>query len=844
MAFFNRGSGLVRKIVFLPILIIVLSIIVIALIFAFCMSKETMKTATYDAESTLNVSIRTFDNYITSTSRLAEIFSNSFEAQGGDIDSLLLNLKKAVLSSDIYKDAFVSTYSGNARDINNHEFFISKSTNDSLRKGEKIAKIVKSEEWEDSGFPVLRIGVPINIYGNFQGGVFFDIPIAGENSKIFRLITASKIGKYGYGFLLTQTGTVLVHENSDYIWKNIKDIKAVEFKVPIANRLPDFLNYKMFGKKKFAVGKTDPITNTKFYLAVCTQNIMGDVKMAIFFLFVAFFLVAVFLALILYSQIKPVVGDILQVNSALKDISKGNYDVVLKTESHTEVDEIAKNTIFMAKEIKNDLYEIEYLKSYMENILNSLNVAIVTADRKGKLEFSNDYAKKIFNLEGVSLIFDFIVKNNLNIYFDPDKLLESNDFIYFPDVEFKEATFDVYIRSYKSIVAENILIAAYDISKRKDLENTLSQIQRMQSLGLMASGIAHDFNNFLGTIQGYLELMQISSDSAQRNSYVTKAYDSIYDAKNMVNKLLVFTKSSIQNREVLNLSDIINTAIEMVRNSIGLKNIFFDFSGSNSDIKIEMDKTDALQIFTNLFLNSIQAIDRVGKITIKAKTLYIESDRDSLRAGKYVKIIVNDNGSGIPEKDINKVFDPFFTTKNEGTGLGMYVIRTIVEKNSGSIKLLSKEGIGTTVEILLPLYSGSIQPKKTNSENYYYGNGETLLLVDDDDNMRGVVKEMLFKLNYKVYDFADPDEGLKFLKERNDEISLIILDILMPKRDAYGFLDAMLEYKIDVPVLLISGFTTKFPKIEKYPFYKAFLPKPFGMKTLSLMVARYLKRRL
>jgi CheY-like chemotaxis protein/two-component sensor histidine kinase len=338
--------------------------------------------------------------------------------------------------------------------------------------------------------------------------------------------------------------------------------------------------------------------------------------------------------------------------------------------------------------------------------------------------------------------------------------------------------------------------------------------------------------------------MQISSDSVERNNYATKAYDSIYDAKNMVNKLLVFTKASARNKEILNLNDIINTAIEMVRSSIGLKNIFFDFPGISDDIKIEMNKTDALQIFTNLFLNSIQAIDKVGKITIKAKPIYIDSDKDSLHAGKYVKIIVNDNGSGIPDKDINKVFDPFFTTKNDGTGLGMYVIRTIVEKNAGSIKLLSKEGIGTTVEILLPLYSGSIQSKRENNENYYYGSGETLLLIDDDENMRNVVKQMLKKLNYKVYDFGDPDEGLKCLREKENEISLVILDILMPKRDAYGFLDAMLENKIDVPVLLISGFTTKFPKIEKYPFYKAFLPKPFGMKTLSLMVAKNIRRRL
>jgi signal transduction histidine kinase/CheY-like chemotaxis protein len=534
----------------------------------------------------------------------------------------------------------------------------------------------------------------------------------------------------------------------------------------------------------------------------------------------------------------------LEINSALKNVSKGNYDISLKINSGTEVDEIAKNTIFMAKEIKQDLYEIEHLKSYMENILNSLNVAIITASKEGVLEFSNDYAKKIFDFDKISLIFDLIVKNNLNIYFDPNKLSENQDPIYFPDIEFKNRTFDIYIKAYKSSITAGTLIMAYDISKRKELEKSLSQIQRIQSLGLMASGIAHDFNNFLGTIQGYLELMQIATDAAERNNYSTKAYDSIYNAKNMVNKLLVFTKSSVRNKEILNLNDIVSTAIDMVSNSIGLKNIYFDFDKISDDIKIEMDKTDTLQIFTNLFLNAIQAIDKVGKITIKIKTLYIDSDKNSLRTGKYVKIIVNDNGSGIPKKDLEKIFDPFFTTKNSGTGLGMYVIRTIVEKNSGSINVLSKEGIGTTVEILLPLYSGSIQPKNINMENYYYGNGETLLLVDDDNNMRTVVKQMLEKLNYRVYDSEEVDKGLKIVKEKEAEISLIILDVLMPKKDAYEFLDTMLEEKIDVPVLLISGFTTKLPKIDKYPFYKAFLPKPFGMKTLSLMVAKNMKRRI
>jgi nitrogen-specific signal transduction histidine kinase/HAMP domain-containing protein len=839
----KKPSKLLRKVLILPLLVVAISIILIAIFLSFYVSNQTLNETIGNVSQNVDMIINTFDSYISSTENLTKIFSNSFEAQGGDTDSLLLNLKKVLSSNDLYIDSFVSDVDGYCKDVNGRVFYLDQKTNLLLQSNSVVTRVIKSPPWEDGGLPVLRIGSPINIYGNFQGGVFFDISLNGEKSKIYNLLAkSSTFGfKDEYGFALTQTGTTIIHKNLDFVWVNVKSFDHLVFQTPIVHNLPNILKYKLYGSNKIAVGKTDPITKLKFYITVYKSSILKDIDLLTFYVFLIFTLVAIAVVLILFFQIHPITRYMLKINDFLKQVSLGDYDSKIEINTNTEIDDVALNLNIMVKSVKDSMQQVHSLKEYMENLLNSLSELIITANEDGKIEFANIYAKNICNSDDLSnmSIYDFLDKKNIEIYFDKDDLLSQQNTIYFPDVLIDDKVFDVYVKSQTYSKNKFILFVAYDVTKRIELENHLSQIQKIQSIGLMAAGIAHDFNNFLASMLGNLELFELSRDENEKLEYINKIYFSIHNAKNMVKKLLVFTKESVTTKTILDIKSIIIKTVQMLDSDIQGKNISLNLD-LLPNLKGEMDETELIQILSNILINSIQELDDSGAITIKTELIHLDDKLANMTKGDYVKILINDNGSGMPKENLQKIFDPFFTTKENSSGLGLYVSKILAQRNGGDVLAFSKVGLGTTIEVYLPLYYGEPNIQNQDDKKYVYGKDESLLLIDDDDVFRNVVGKMLTKLHYSVHIAKSVDEGIEVLKQKN--IDLILLDVVMPNKNAYDFMEFMNEESYEMPVIIISGYPTNISKLREFKFYKDFLPKPFGMKTLSLTIYKHLRK--
>lgn len=263
--------------------------------------------------------------------------------------------------------------------------------------------------------------------------------------------------------------------------------------------------------------------------------------------------------------------------------------------------------------------------------------------------------------------------------------------------------------------AGGIVCVAKDISGRKKLEEEIFKGKKLESIGLLAAGIAHDFNNLLSIIIGNLTMAQEQMPpGTDAGKFLNKAEEVSAKASELATKFITFSPGGWLTREPVALSHLLDTMKDS-----GLpgakKNVSYDIDIPGDLMPINGDEEQLTQVMQNLFLNAVDAVpDEGGKITIGAENVSMNAqDKFLLKKGKYVKISIGDNGTGIPADILGKIFDPYFTTREKtyqkGLGLGLTVCYSIVKKHDGHIDVESshqnekgKKGTGTTVTLYLP----------------------------------------------------------------------------------------------------------------------------------------------
>jgi signal transduction histidine kinase len=269
----------------------------------------------------------------------------------------------------------------------------------------------------------------------------------------------------------------------------------------------------------------------------------------------------------------------------------------------------------------------------------------------------------------------------------------------------------------KSVLRDNtdsaggIVCAAKDISERKKLEEEILKAKKLESTGILAGGIAHDFNNLLSVMLGNISLAQLEvSPQDKIYKFLSDLENAALKAGELTGKFISFSRGGWLMREKTTLSDILKNAME---SEPGLQNekIAYEIDIPEDLLPIHGDKRQLTQVMLNLFLNAIEAVpgEEGGQITISADNTTITSkDQFQLNPGKYVKIKIEDNGTGIPAEILEKVFDPYFSTKEKvtqkGLGLGLTLCYSIIKKHDGHIHLESEPGKRTTVIIYLPAF--------------------------------------------------------------------------------------------------------------------------------------------
>jgi two-component system, cell cycle sensor histidine kinase and response regulator CckA len=367
------------------------------------------------------------------------------------------------------------------------------------------------------------------------------------------------------------------------------------------------------------------------------------------------------------------------------------------------------------------------------------------------------------------------------------------------------------VMSYGGVMATAGTIL--DITKEKVLEQQLLQAQKMEAIGTLAGGIAHDFNNILTAIIGYSNLLQMRMDKDDPlRAYVDRILASSQTAVQLTYSLLAFSRKQVIELRPHQMNAIVG-GIEKLLGRLLTEDIDLRVKLAVSDLTIMADATQMDQVLMNLATNARDAMPQGGMLSIEVKPAEIDSRfiraHGFGKAGLYGLISVSDTGIGMDGVIKKKIFEPFFTTKEvgKGTGLGLSIVYGIVKQHNGFINVYSEPGKGTTFNIYLPVVKAAMERKEAELPRAE-GGSETLLIAEDNSEVRKLTKEILENTGYTVIEAADGEEAIRMFEKNRERIGLVVLDVVMPRKNGKEVYDEVKKIKPDVKVLFTSGYTS------------------------------------
>jgi two-component system, cell cycle sensor histidine kinase and response regulator CckA len=401
----------------------------------------------------------------------------------------------------------------------------------------------------------------------------------------------------------------------------------------------------------------------------------------------------------------------------------------------------------------------------------------------------------------------------------------------------------------------NLLLCMQDITARKHdeeererLREQLTQAQKMESVGRLAGGVAHDFNNMLGVILGHAELALEQIDpEAPLAASLAEIEKAASRSAELTRQLLAFARRQTASPRALDLNSTVGGMFSMLRRLIG-EDISLVWAPDESVWPVYIDPSQVDQILANLCVNSRDAIDGVGRITIETQNATVDDEycavHPGFSAGEYVRLVVSDNGSGMDRETIANMFDPFFTTKpsGKGTGLGLATVYGIVKQNSGYINVYSEPGEGTSFSIYLPRYRGDLpDPVEAKRDAPAAGRNETILLVEDEPMILALGKRMLERLGYTVFAAGSPVAALEIVERERENIRLLLTDIVMPGMNGRDLATEARKTHPELEVIFTSGYTANV--IAHHGVLEGglhFIQKPFDIRTLGAKIREVL----
>jgi PAS domain S-box-containing protein len=397
---------------------------------------------------------------------------------------------------------------------------------------------------------------------------------------------------------------------------------------------------------------------------------------------------------------------------------------------------------------------------------------------------------------------------------------------------------------------ESVLAVSHDLTEQYQLQQQLRQAQKMEAIGTLAGGIAHDFNNMLAIILGNAELALDDLDGEDGPSQSLKQIiKASRRARELTRQILTFSRKTERGRNVLKLTPLVKETYQLLRGTLP-STVRMEIDIRAESDAVLADPSQIQQVLVNLATNAEYAMRKKGgTLTIRLDNITVgqegQVNEADLPKGRYVRLTVQDTGTGMPEKVRTRVFEPFFTTKGpgKGTGMGLAVVYGIVKNHEGDITVESAPGKGAVFNVFLPVAQPAAEAAQEKTARIP-GGPEHILLADDEPAILEIMSRMLKTLGYKVTKAQGGPEAWEIFEARPGMFDLVITDQIMPDLTGVALAQKIRRVKPDLPVILFTGYSRPIGEDRaKKCGIRGYIMKPITRHEVADTVRRVLDER-
>lgn len=500
--------------------------------------------------------------------------------------------------------------------------------------------------------------------------------------------------------------------------------------------------------------------------------------------------------------------------------------------------------------------ELRSLSDRLQIIVASLVEGIVAVDAAGSVQLMNPSAEALLAATKEAALGQPL-QNSLRLYNEPAEVAAgATEFIAVERVLSAQRPLTGILqyedgrRTVVSVTSSPLLsadesplgsvVVLRDVGLEREVEHQRLRQQKLESLGVLAGGIAHDFNNILMGILGSLSIARTRLDSTEEvGGMLEQAEQACLRARTLTTQLLTFAKGGAPVKRVLSLRGVARDSAELALRGSAAR---LAFHCQDALPPVEGDEGQLSQVISNLVLNAQQSMKEGGTVQLRLEGVELGNGLGALPPGAYVRVDVEDTGSGIEPQNLTRIFDPYFTTKPSGNGLGLASVHSIVQRHGGHVAVDSELGKGTRFSVYLPAVdSASVEPSRPVGSEA--PRPHRVLVLDNDDMVRNVITPMLERLGHSVQAASTSAEALSAFESaraNGSPFEVVLVDLTLPgDLGGSAVVQRLRARDPAAKFIVMSGYSVDPMRAESERLgLVGTLQKPFTIDALSHMLAR------